>query len=113
MEFLLPLSLWLLKLAITYIRNWPLPSGAFQGQWNQQLKWTIASELSPQHPICYDITDLCKCVKEDKLQKFTVTMLKKILLHFDLAFNSKDRKKDLMQKLFLFVQECNYFLSDN
>ena len=29
----------------------------------------IASELSPQHPICYDTTDLCKCVKEDKLQK--------------------------------------------
>ncbi len=25
----------------TYIRNWPLPTGAFQGQWNQQLKWTL------------------------------------------------------------------------
>ena len=64
-----------------------------------------------QHPIYYDTTDLCKCVKEDKLQKFNVTMLKTILLHFDVAFNSKDRKKDLAQKLSYFVQECKCFLS--
>ena len=79
----------------------------------EKLLADIASELSPQHPVCYDTTDLCKCVKEDKLQKFNVTMLKTILLHFDVAFNSKDRKKDLVQKLSCFVQECNCFLSDN
>ena len=79
----------------------------------EKLLTDIASELSSQHPISYDTTDLCKCVKEDKLQKFNVTMLKTILLHFDVAFNSKDRKKDLMQKLSCFVQECNCFLSDN
>ena len=79
----------------------------------EKLLADIASELSPQHPICYDTTDLCKCVKEDKLQKFNVTMLKTILLHFDIAFNSKDRIKDLVQKLSYFVQECNCFLSDN
>ena len=71
----------------------------------------IASELNLQHPICYDTTDLCKCVKEDKLQKFNVTMLTTILLHFDVAFNSKDRKKDLVQNLSYFVQECKCFLS--
>ena len=79
----------------------------------EKLLTNIASEFSPQHPICYDTTDLCKCVKEDKLQKFHATMLKTILLHFDVAFNSKDRIKDLMQKLSYFVQECNCFLSDD
>lgn len=79
----------------------------------EKLLADIASELSPQHPIFYDTTDLCKCVKEDKLQKFNVTMLKTILLHFDVAFNSKDRKKDLVQKMSSFVQECNCFLSNN
>ena len=77
----------------------------------EKLLADIASELSPQHPICYDTTDLCKCVKEDKLQKFNVTMLKTILLYFDVAFNSKDRKKDLVLKLSSFVQECNCFLN--
>ena len=33
----------------------------------EKLLADIASELSLQHPICYDTTDLCKCVKEDKL----------------------------------------------
>ena len=79
----------------------------------EKLLADIASELSPQHPICYDTTDLCKCVKEDKLHKFNVTMLKTILFHFDVAFNLKDRKKDLVQKLSYFVQECTCFLSDN
>lgn len=72
----------------------------------------IASELNPQHPICYDTRDLCKCVKKDKLQKFNIAMLKTVLLHFDVAFNSKNRKKDLVQKSSHFVQECNCFLSD-
>jgi len=79
----------------------------------EKLLADIASELSPQHPICYDTTDLCRCVKADKLQKFNVIMLKTILLLFDVAFNSKDRKKDLVQKLSYFVQECKCFLSDN
>ena len=64
----------------------------------EKLLADIATELSPQHPICYNTTDLYRCVKEDKLQMFNVTMLKTILLHFDVAFNSKDRKKDLVQK---------------
>ena len=34
----------------------------------EKLLTYIASELSPQHPICYDTTDLCKSVKEDKLK---------------------------------------------
>jgi len=72
----------------------------------------IASELNPQHPICYDTRDLCKCVKKHKLQKFNIAMLKTVLLHFDVALNSKNRKKDLVQKSSHFVQECNCFLSD-
>ena len=79
----------------------------------EKLLADIASELSPKHLICYNTTDLCKCVKEDKLQKFNATMLKTILLHCDVAFNSKDRKKDLVPKLSYFVQECNCFFSDN
>ena len=29
----------------------------------------IASELSPKHPICYNTTDLCKCVKKTNCKR--------------------------------------------
>lgn len=79
----------------------------------EKLLADIASELSPQHPICYDTYDLCEYVKENKLNKFNVTMLKTILLNFDVTINARDRKKDLLQKLSCFVGECECFLSDN
>ena len=72
---------------------------------------TIEERLSLQHPITYDIFCLCDYVKEDKLSKFNVSMLKVILKFFDVSFHSKDRKKDLVDKLSAFVQGCNCFAS--
>lgn len=63
------------------------------------------TELSPQHPIFCDTCNLRDYVKENKLHQFNVAMLKKILLHFDVAFKTKDKKKDSLQRLSSFVQE--------
>ena len=57
------------------------------------------------------LTDLCKCVKEDKLEKFNATMRKTILLHFDVAFNSQNRKKlGLDAKVVLFCSRVQLLL---
>ena len=60
------------------------------------------------------LTILQTCASVSRKTNFkSATMLKTILLQFDVAFNSKDRIKALMQKLSYFVQEYNCFLSDD
>ena len=62
------------------------------------------------------VTILQTCANASRKTNFkrsNITMLKTILLHFDVAFNLKDRKKDLAQKLSSFVEECNCFLSND
>lgn len=67
-------------------------------------------ELGLQHPVIYDAFCLCDHVKDNKLPKFNVNMLKEILTYFNVPFNSKDRKSDLIHKLATFVKDCNYFM---
>ena len=66
----------------------------------------LAAELGPKHPICYDTYCLCDTLRNGEIQKFSVAMLKEILLHFEVPFLSKDRKKDLQNKLSSFLETC-------
>ncbi|KAL9964388.1 hypothetical protein ACROYT_G028020 [Oculina patagonica] len=75
----------------------------------QQLVEDVVNELRPQHPLSYDTFNLCECAREQKLNKFNVPMLKEILRHFEVQFKSKDKKKDLIEQLRLFIQECECF----
>ena len=69
----------------------------------------INEDLNLQHPVMYDIFCLCDHVKESKLARFNVSMLKEILKLFDVSFHSRDRKKDLSDKLSTFVKTCECF----
>ncbi|XP_068684474.1 uncharacterized protein [Montipora foliosa] len=75
----------------------------------QRLMEHISEELRPQHPLSYDAFNLCECAKKNKLHQFNVTLLKDILRHYEVPFKSRDRRKDLIDLLMLFVQECKCF----
>ena len=49
---------------------------------------SVVTEIGLTHPIVYDIYDLCDYVKEEKLNYFTVSMLKEICTFFELQFKS-------------------------
>ena len=42
--------------------------------------------------------------------RFNVSMLKNILKNYEIPFTAKDRKKDLVQHLAIFVKKCSCFL---
>lgn len=73
----------------------------------QYLIEEVTQELRPQHPLSYDAFNLCKCAKENKLSQFNVSMLKQILRHFEIPFKSRDKKRDLIEQLMSFLQECD------
>ena len=47
---------------------------------------SVLTEIGLTHPIAYDISDLCDYVKEEKLNYFTVSILKEICTFFELPF---------------------------
>ena len=47
---------------------------------------SVVTEIGLTHPIVYGIYDLCEYVKEEKLNYFTVSMLKEICTFFELPF---------------------------
>ena len=58
---------------------------------------SVVTEIGLTHPIVHDIYDLCDYVKEEKLNYFTVSMLKEICTFFEPPFkwkiaNEKNRK---------------------
>ena len=56
---------------------------------------SIAAQLSPRHPICYDSYCLSDVSRDEKLDSFSVAMLKEILKYFEDPFVSRDRRKNL------------------
>lgn len=66
----------------------------------------ILDQIGVQHPIIYDIYDLCQYCKESKLHVFNVNMLKAICEYFELPFKSRDRKSELILKVQEMVGEC-------
>ena len=75
----------------------------------QQLMVQISNELRPLHPLSYDAFNLCQCARDNKLSLFNVSLLKEILRFFEIPFKSRDRKKDLIEQLISFIQECQCF----
>ena len=59
------------------------------------------------HPILYDIYDLYTFAREARLPTFKVKMLKEISTHFDLPFQPRDIKADLVTKVKEMVSECS------
>ena len=72
----------------------------------------IAAQLAIKHPVFYDTYSLCDCLRDGHLQKFNKAILKGILLHLEVPFASRDRKKELVAKLSLFVKGSDCFRYD-
>ena len=66
----------------------------------------VAAQLSPRHAICYDSYCLCDLSRDEKLDSFSVVMLKDILRYFEVPFASRDRKKNLVVNLSESLEGC-------
>ena len=73
----------------------------------QQLMAHISNELRLQHSLSYDVFNLCEYARDNKLSLFNVSLLKEIFL--ETQFISRDRKKDLIEQLMSFIQECQCY----
>ena len=67
---------------------------------------SVVTEIGLKHQIVCDINDLCDYVKEEKLNYFTVSMLKEICTFFEFPFKSRDSKAFLMSKIKEMTHEC-------
>lgn len=72
----------------------------------QDLVDMVNREINVSHPICYDTFDLCERYHSNTLQKFNVAMLKTICSYFEIPVKSRDKKKDLVDKLTDMICEC-------
>ena len=66
----------------------------------------IEKTIDVVHAIVYDVSNLCELYKEDKIRIFKVAMLKDFCRHFEISFKSKDKKKDLIEKIAAMVEKC-------
>lgn len=73
----------------------------------EEVRACIVKEINVNHPIYYDVYDLCDLHEQQKLSVFKVGMLKEICDHFELQYKSKDRKTDLIRKISNMVQNCS------
>ena len=73
----------------------------------QALIAQVNEEINVKHPIYYDAFDLCERYHDKALGSFNVEMLKSICRHFEIQVMSRDRKKDLVDKLSGMIAECD------
>ena len=52
----------------------------------------VATHLGPKHAICCDSYCLYDLSLDEKLEKFSLAMLKDMLKYFEIPFSSRDRK---------------------
>ena len=67
---------------------------------------SVVTEIGLTHPIVYDIYDLCDYVKKEKLNYFTVSMLKEIHTFYELPLKSTNSKAVLRSKIKEMTYEC-------
>ena len=67
---------------------------------------SVVTEIGLTRPIVHDIYDLCDYVKKEKLNNFTVFMLKEICTFYELPFKSRDSKAVLRSKIKEMTYEC-------
>ena len=75
----------------------------------QQLMVHISNELRPLHPLSYDAFNLCECARDNKLSLLMFHCLKKSCAFLKYHLNHETEKKDLIEQLMSFIQECQCF----
>jgi Arf-GAP/Rho-GAP domain/ANK repeat/PH domain-containing protein 3 len=66
----------------------------------------INDEIGLKHPITYDAFDLCQLHQGYKLNTLNVALLKSICSQLDIPFKSKERKRDLIEKIAETILQC-------
>jgi len=77
------------------------------GEHLRETREAVLGIVGLTHPILYDIYDLCRFTREARLPTFKMKMLKEICTHFDLPFQPRDTKADLVTKVKEMLSECS------
>ena len=69
----------------------------------------VRREVSLQHPIVFDCHNICDLVKQGKLNKFNIPMLKRICEYFDIDVSeiTARRKRPYIETLSSFCSSCS------
>ena len=66
----------------------------------------MIENLGLKHPIIFDVCNLCQYYHSNKLSSFNVRMLKDMCGYFEIPYESRDLKRDLLAKVSELVKEC-------
>ena len=66
----------------------------------------VIENLGLKHPIIFDVYNLCQNYHGNKLSSFNVSMLKDMCGYFEIPYESRDPKRDLLAKVSELVKEC-------
>ena len=76
-------------------------------QLEKETSEAVVEAIGVRHPLMYDVFNLCEMANENKLSSFKCKMLKEICQHFEIPFNTRNSKSQLLQKITEMVAECS------
>ena len=76
-------------------------------QLEKETSEAVVEAIGVRHPLMYDVFNLCEMANENKLSSFKCKMLKEICKHFEIPFNTRNSKSQLLQKITEMVAECS------
>lgn len=76
-------------------------------QLEKETSEAVVEAIGVRHPLMYDVFNLCEMANENKLSSFKCKMLKEICKHFEIPFNTRNSKSELLQKITEMVAECS------
>ena len=76
-------------------------------QLEKETSEAVVEAIGVRHPLMYDVFNLCEMANENKLSSFKCKMLKQICKHFEIPFNTRNSKSELLQKITEMVAECS------
>ena len=68
-------------------------------QLEKETSEAVVEAIGVRHPLMYDVFNLCEMANENKLSSFKCKMLKEICKHFEIPFNTRNSKSELLQKI--------------
>jgi len=76
-------------------------------QLEKETSEAVVEAIGVRHPLMYDVFNLCEMANENKLSSFKCKMLNEICKHFEISFNSKNSKSELLRKITEMAAECS------
>ena len=76
-------------------------------QLEKETSEAVVEAIGVRHPLMYDVFNLCEMANENKLSSFKCKMLREICKHFEIPFNTRNSKSELLQKITEMVAECS------